>query len=266
MAGEERRLHPEVSTLSAATGRFTMSSPSLQNVPKLAREFILPEPGMALVSGDFSAVEVRIGAAYARESGLISDLRAGLDPYALIAESTWGPEFTPDDRDACKPILLGRMYGRSATSLARQQLSRNPHADFETLKKQAEEIMQNGIDARYPALRRASANLSTMVRVGMSRHRLPSGRCVTVEPAAAHKIFNAVVQGTGRELLIEAGFRLMDAELGTLWLSVHDEWVLMVPAAEAEATAARMKEVMATEFLGVPIVASTKVLGTKWGK
>jgi DNA polymerase I-like protein with 3'-5' exonuclease and polymerase domains len=74
------------------------------------------------------------------------------------------------------------------------------------------------------------------------------------------------VQGTGRELLIEAGFRLMDAELGTLWLSVHDEWVLMVPAAEAEATAARMKEVMATEFLGVPIVASTKVLGTKWGK
>lgn len=264
---EHGHLHPSVTTMRASTGRFAMSGPNLQNVPKAVRDYITAEPGMALVSADFSAIEVRVGAALAGDEALTGDLRAGLDPYMEIAKTAYGPDATRDNRNSVKPVLLGRMYGRSARSLADQMHADNPDGDYDELLATADHIMREGIDRRYPALRTASYVTGGRTRIGHIRHVLSSGRSLTVDPANAHKTFNALVQGTARELLVDAGLRLIDAGLGEhIWLSIHDEWIVMVPERQDGEAAELMSQVMATEFLGVPITVETKVLGTHWTK
>jgi DNA polymerase-1 len=263
LSSTDGRLHPSINSLKAATGRFSMSDPSLQNVPASLREYILADLGHVLVTADFSSVEMRIGAGYAGDAGLIADFVNGIDPYKLIAWATYHPH-DPDDsnvtkaeRQRAKAILLGRMYGRSAKSLAYQE---------DISEEEAQGVM-DFIYARYPNLSRFSKSLEQSVKMGLTRHTLPSGRAVVVDPTWARKAMNYLVQGTGRELMVDAGFRLCDAGYrDQLWISIHDEWIVQVPEDRAEATAQHMAEVMSTTFRGVPIVAEAHVLGAKWGK
>lgn len=257
------RLHPSINSLKAATGRFSMSDPSLQNVPADLRKFIVAPPGCVLISADYSSVEMRLGAGYSQETRLIEDFRSGVDPYRLVARAAYHPT-DPDDSTVTKPerqrakaILLGRQYGRGAASLARQEGME---------ESEAEQIMAL-IDSRYPRLGAFAKELSNRVKLGMTRIPLPSGRAVSVDPTWARKAMNFLIQGTGREILVDAGFRLTDAGFrDQLWISIHDEWIVCVPEDQAEEAARRMERAMTTEFMGVPIDAEAKLLGAVWGK
>ncbi|SHX64894.1 DNA polymerase [Mycobacteroides abscessus] len=257
------RLHPSINALKAATGRFSMDGPSMQNVPAELRGFITADPGCVLISADFSSVEMRIGAGYAQDENLVADFRNGTDPYRLVARAAYHPH-DPDDSAVTKPerqrakaILLGRMYGRGAGSLAKQ----------EGMDEAEAAAIMSLIDDRYPRLGRFSRELTRRVQYGQTRIPLPSGRAVAVDPTWARKAMNYVVQGTGRDLLVDAGFRLADAGLRQhLWMSIHDEWIVQVPENSAEQVRALMEQVMSTEFCGVPVVAEATVLGAVWGK
>lgn len=269
-ADESGRLHPNINPLKASTGRFSASGPNLQNVPKEVRKYLIAGPGKALVTADFSSIEMRVGAAYAGEENLRADYLAGLDPYREVAKLAYDTDDpTKDERDATKPILLGRMYGRGAENLARVAKSRNPDADFDDLVQQAERIMREGIDKRYPRLRQASYELGGLIRAGHTRIEFPdaSGRTISLDPSNAHKAFNARVQGAARELLVDAAFRLRRAGLGNnLWLPVHDEWVLEVEEDRAEEVKEILVTEMATTFRDVPVVVEATVLGKHWHK
>lgn len=263
LSRSDGRLHPTISSLRAATGRFAMDKPSLQNVPKDLRDYILAEPGCALVTSDFGSIEMRIGAGFAQDANLTQDFIAGLDVYRLVAHAVWHPSdadfanVTGDERQRAKAVLLGRMYGRSAKSVATQE---------GIATDEAERVMAF-IDHRYPRLGAFATDLEHRVKMGLTRLRLPSGRSVAVDPTWARKAMNYLVQGTGRELMVDAGFRLTEVGLrDNLWLSVHDEWIVNVPAARAAEVADLMQRTMATTFMGVPVVAESKVLGAHWGK
>lgn len=263
MSEADGKLHPTINTLKAATGRFSMDNPSMQNVPADLRRFIIPPPGFVLVTADYSSVEMRVGAGCSGETTLIADFRAGVDPYRLVAHAAYHPN-DPDDsnvtkqeRNRAKAILLGRMYGRGVASLARQE-----GMDEEEAKR-----IMSLIDHRYPRLAVFGKSLERAVKFGRTRIPLPSGRAVVVDPTYARKAMNYVVQGIGRELMVDAGLRLQESGFAEyLWMSIHDEWIVCVPADQAEEAAARMVAVMNTEFEGVPVVAEATILGDHWGK
>jgi hypothetical protein len=54
--------------------------------------------------------------------------------------------------------------------------------------------------------------------------------------------------------------------LDHLWLPVHDEIIVFVPAADTLEVARVMEAVMASDFMGVPITATATILGERWHK
>lgn len=262
------RIHASLNPLRASTGRWSSSNPNLQNVPKALRPFIIPRPGYVLVSVDFASVEVRLGGALSGDARMLADLKAGLDPYLEVAKAAFGTETpTKEQRDAMKPVLLGRMYGRGERSIADAWQVGEPDTPYDDLLARAKRLSCEGIDARYPGLKVAAAAAKARVAAGNVRIQLPSGRSLSKSPAMAKDAFNALVQGAGRDELVDAGIRLADAGFAdNLWLCIHDEWVLEIPDTDVDATVKRITDIMATTFNGVPIDADAKVLGTHWGK
>lgn len=97
------------------------------------------------------------------------------------------------------------------------------------------------------------------VAAGNVRIQLPSGRALSKSPAMAKDAFNALVQGAGRDELVDAGIRLADAGFAdNLWLCIHDEWVLEIPDTDVEATVERITSIMATTFNGCPSTPTRK--------
>lgn len=263
------RIFPIIDPSGSATGRMTMKDPSLLNVPNRERRFLIADPGHVFVSGDLKAVEVRLAGAFAGDPQMIQDLRDGKDPYGVVAQEVYGPDFTPAQRNACKPVLLGRMYGRAAESIAQQQVSEDPkNRDYATELATAKQIVA-GIDNRWRELHLAGGRERAKVWMGASRVVLPTGRGVLVDVAFSADALNALVQGTGRELLVESGLLLLDMgyDPNALWLAVHDEWVLHVPEDQAEKAVRDLETVLKRpDFMGVPIECEVGVIGPVWGK
>lgn len=265
-ADEEGFIHPSMNPLGSSTGRITTHQPSMLNVPADKRDYIIAEPGYVFVQADLSAVEVRIGGGEARDEKMHADLAAGEDPYSIVAREAFGENYTKADRNACKPILLGRMYGRSAKSLAYQQHVANPDTDEVVLEREATRIMK-AIDKRWRDLQGAAYREAAITKAGRTRVQLDSGRCISLDLVGARDTFNAIVQGTGREILVTAAMRLI--EMGyeeNLWLCIHDEWILHVPEERAEQARIDLAKAMTMTYKGIPIITEAQILGKKWRK
>lgn len=76
-----------------------------------------------------------------------------------------------------------------------------------------------------------------------------------------------MVQGAARDLFADSLLRIANAGLASrLWLVVHDEVIVSVPACEAEVVAGQVKDLLSDDFLGIPITAEAKILGGRWGR
>ncbi|MEX3736970.1 DNA polymerase [Mycolicibacterium porcinum] len=261
------RMYPAIDSHGSTTGRLTMSTPSLLNVPAHMRRFIIPRDGYTLIAGDLKAIEVRVGGGHAGDSTLIADLQAGRDPYGVVAELVFGDNYTKADRNAVKPVLLGRIYGRQPESVATQRCNEDPTRDYDTELALAYRIIA-GIDSRWSELHRAGARLKARVQSGCTRIKLPSGRSIPVDPTHAKDALNALVQGSARDLLVDAGLRLLDMGYppNSLLLAVHDEWVMEVPDDQVERACSDLETALTTTFMGVPVDCEVGVLGRHWGK
>jgi DNA polymerase-1 len=266
------RVHGDISTLEAKTGRFSVSRPSLQNIPKkgAVRECLVADPGTVLISADFSSIEMRVAAAVVQEAVLLEMYCTPLpknatlrqkrerDPYWKVAWAAYGDDATEDQRDSVKSIVLGKMYGGGAETLADGAGLSVP---------QVREILAK-YDVTYPRLKSwAKENLHPLCRNGIPGWHLETGRWQTIDPTRHYAALNMAIQGTARDLLIEAMFRLEDAGLGDfMLLPIHDELIFQVPEAEAADIRDRIIEAMTTTFLDVPIVAEADILGKRWTK
>ncbi|MCA9240502.1 MAG: hypothetical protein KDA37_09895, partial [Planctomycetales bacterium] len=256
------RLHPTFGTLDARTGRFASRDPNVQNFPADMRKFVVAEPGMTLIDADFSAVEVRIAAAFAEDAALTETFRSGGDPYAAAAEAAWGA--APDaatakaNRTRAKPLLLGHIYGRGPKKIATALGITIAEA----------RVLQQRMTAAMPDMPRYIAAARGTAAGGDGATRITGGRVVQVHPCTQfNSSVNSIVQGSGRELLVDALLALEAAGLGdSLWLPVHDEWVLQVPESDADALCALLAEAMTRQVGAVPIVAEAKVMGREWQK
>ena len=72
-ADSEGRVHPEIKTLGARTGRMSIVNPALQTLKKsdpVLRGCFVAEPGMTLISADFAQIEIRVAAALSGDTML----------------------------------------------------------------------------------------------------------------------------------------------------------------------------------------------------
>jgi DNA polymerase-1 len=276
---ETGRIHATFNQTVAATGRLSSADPNLQNIPirtpegRRIRAAFIAEPGNLLLSADYSQIELRVLAHLSQDPTLIDTFRRGEDVHDRTSREIFGAlSAVPRDeqRRISKMVNYALLYGKGSFTLAK---------DIGVSRKEAERFIE-AYFARYPKVRAfidgtiAKARESGHVRTLLGRlRRLPDLRSKNfpVRAEAERQAMNTPVQGSAADLIkkamVDLHRELRERKMRSrLILQIHDELLLEVPEAEAEAARALVKEVMEGALkLDVPLVADAR-LGKNWAE
>jgi DNA polymerase-1 len=251
------RVHTSYALAATTTGRLSSSEPNLQNIPvrneagrKIRRAFIAGK-GHALISADYSQIELRLLAHVADIKQLKQAFADGIDIHAMTASEMFGvpvKDMPGEVRRRAKAINFGIIYGISAFGLA-NQLSIPREEAGAYIRKYFERFP--GIRAYMDSAKkqaRADGYVTTIFgrkchfpRINASN---PSERAFNERAA-----INAPLQGSAADIIRRAMIRMDDAlakaKLNAMMLlQVHDELVFETPLAEVEATRKLVAKVM----------------------
>jgi len=271
------RVHTNYGQTTAVTGRLASNDPNLQNIPirtpegRRIREAFLAPPGCAIVSADYSQIELRIMAHVSEDRGLLDAFARGEDIHRATAAEIFGRaagEVTAEERRYAKTINFGLIYGMSAFGLA-QQLG---------LERATAQAYIDSYFARYPGVARYMASTRQQAReqgyvetVFGRRLWLPEIRSSNQarRSGAERAAINAPMQGTAADLIKLAMIAVqgwIDGERvpARLIMQVHDELVFEVPEGELSRVRAELPKLMAgVASLRVPLVVDIGV-GKNW--
>lgn len=274
------RVHTSFNQTVTATGRLSSSDPNLQNIPVRTEEGravrALFEPGEgydALLSVDYSQIELRILAHMSGDATLIDAFRSGQDVHARTAAEVFGVPLdavTGEQRRRAKAVNFGIVYGLSDFGLAR---------DLGIGRKEAAGYIERYFE-RYHGVRAfldkivADAHANGYVTTLYGRRRdLPAlnSRNFMQRSFAERMAMNTPIQGTAADLIKIAMIRAYDALCAAnvqsrILLQVHDELVLEVVEAEVEAVTEILRTAMsgAAELL-VPLAVDVHI-GKNWAE
>ena len=121
------RIRTQFKVHGTETGRLSSSDPNLQNIPQLIgpmfkNAFVAP-PGRKLVEGDYSQLELRVGAWYSKDPAYTQAFIDGVDIHASVAAQVYNipiEQVTHEQRHFAKFYNFGLPYGRGWKSIADQ--------------------------------------------------------------------------------------------------------------------------------------------------
>ncbi len=254
------RARPTVYTLGTDTGRMSCVRPNLQQLPRegWVRACITADPGQLMIGADFSGVEIRVAAALSQDPTLLQFLAEDRDLHGEIALQVWGPDpaasaekgvptASKANRYTAKRLVFGRLYGGGIATLSMQA----------GVSQDVGQRVIDTLDALTPGLTAWSGNIRDAVKQGRTQFQSYSGRIIHLPRDYPHKAPNYCIQGTARELLVDALVRWQGTRWGTATLlPVHDELDIFVPEADAAEATAELIRCMQTELYGVAIVST----------
>jgi DNA polymerase-1 len=271
------RIHTSYNQTVTATGRLSSSDPNLQNIPirteegRLIRQAFVPRAGWALVSADYSQIELRILAHCSEDEILINAFLKDEDIHTRTACEVF--QISPDAlsnelRRQAKAINFGIIYGMSAFGLSKQ---------LEISQKMAQTYIDHYF-ARYRGVKRfmdhtiaeARKTMRTSTLLGRIR-LLPDIQSSNniIRQAAERTAINTPIQGSAADLIKVAMIKMDDALRGkklesAMLLTVHDELVFEVPPAELDEVARLIKDIMEGVWqLKVPLKINIET-GKNW--
>lgn len=218
------RIRTDFKPHGTVTGRYSSSNPNLQQIPKEStkpwngsvKDCFMPEEGYELWEYDYSQLEFRLSASYAREPKLLDafndDSRDIFDEMSLDLGLP---------RQDCKTLTYSIMYGAGANRIMDV---------FGKTQSQAKDMIRAWYD-NYPGIRKVSeqtkaaamANGKVEIWSGRFRHfQFPKSE--------AHKAFNSKIQG-GAADLVKTSMNRIHRELPELRmvLQVHDALWFEIP-------------------------------------
>lgn len=233
---------------STLTGRFSSSSPNLQNIPKenKIRRIFIARKGCKLLSADYSQVELRILSNIADVPELKAALLRGEDLHNITAAQVFETNnVTKELRNKAKAINFGIIYGISAFGLARQ---------LNILKEEANSYIEKYF-ARYPGIKEYMETVKTEVRKNGYIKTMLGRRCyieninspnAILRSIAERSAINAPIQGTAADIIRKAIIKLsLDEEITNyLSLQIHDELVFEIPENRVSVIAEKIKNIM----------------------
>ena len=262
--GRFGRVHPELNLLRARTGRFSCSSPNLQQIPSrdpeyssLCRSLFVPEEGDKWFSLDFSNQEGRLQVHYAHLLGCEGgsalkvefDNNPNLDMHQKVAD------MASITRTEAKTINLGLSYGMGIDKLATSLGVKKPAAEF--------------LRGKYNDLAPFLSDLNDKCKKAMAKKgyiKTLGGRHSHVDPPCQvdgelrtfeYKALNKLIQGSAADMTIECMINAHRAGLPVLF-PVHDSLELSGTREQA----LLLKHIMETSVeLSVPMIAEGNLDG-----
>lgn len=229
----ESRIHPSFNLTNVVSGRTSCQNPNLQQVPRTKdiRGLFAGSPGTVLFEADYSQLELRIAAHYAKEKTMIKIYQENGDIHTETARIlTGGREPTKEERGKAKAVNFGFLYGMMAKKFVEYAFN-----SYGVKFSPAEaEQYRNAFFAKYSRLlpwHKEQEYLCEM-QGGVSNlfgrfRKLPDiySQNKWEKAGAARRAINTPVQGSGSDLLISAATQI-NRELGKegvkIGATVHD--------------------------------------------
>lgn len=210
----------------AVTGRLTCDKPNLQQIPKDSpkrwngklKKAFTGDSGYSLFKGDYSQLEFRLAAAYAKDQALIAifnnEKRDVFDEMSSALEMS---------RFNTKTLNYTLQYGGGVRRIMNV---------FGVTSQRAKEIRDNYYET-YPLLKKVSDRAADRCRQQGYVTMWSGRRRHFAEPEMhAHKAFNSVCQGGAADIVERAMTRLDKAGLNNdecrMLLQIHDEVVFEI--------------------------------------
>ena len=275
---KDGRIHTHFQQTVAATGRLSSTGPNLQNIPVRTEEgrrirdcFTVGKGYVALLTADYSQIEMRIMAHLSHDEKLLAAFASGEDLHATVAGLVFGvkpSEVDPEMRRQMKAMSYGLAYGLSSYGLS-AQLDISPPA--------AQQLMDTYFE-RFGGIR---DYLKTVVedarKVGytetiMGRRRyLPDLMHDNRQrrEVAERMALNAPIQGSAADIIKLAMLNVQaaieqESLKSRLLLQIHDELILEVVAGEEQTVSELVKREMGAAYpLRAPLDVNAG-LGLTW--
>ncbi|CAL9286984.1 DNA polymerase I [Streptomyces sp. SudanB25_2051] len=272
------RIHTTFNQTVAATGRLSSTDPNLQNIPvrtdegrAIRRGFVVGEGFDALMTADYSQIELRVMAHLSEDEGLIEAFTSGEDLHTTVASQVFGVDKSAVDaemRRKIKAMSYGLAYGLSAFGLS-QQLNIEA-AEARALMDTYFERFGGVRDYLRRVVDEARATGYTETMLGRRRY-LPDLNSDNRQrrEMAERMALNAPIQGTAADIvkvaMLKVDRALTEARLTSrMLLQVHDEIVLELAPGERERVEEIVRREMASAVeLRAPLDVSVGV-GPDW--
>ncbi len=234
-----------------ATGRISCTEPNLQNIPirqelgRRLRQAFVAEEGHVLVGADYSQIELRILAHLSGDEELIDAFNRGDDIHKLTASRVLGVPFdevTLEQRTRAKAVNFGVIYGMSSFGLSENlNISRKEAEDYIQDYFRIHEKVKDYMDGQIALCRSRGYSTTLLGR----RRAIPEIHASnhTLRQFGERLAMNSPIQGTAADI-IKIAMNLVYRDLreacpdAKLILQVHDELIIEVPEADAEAVQA----------------------------
>lgn len=271
------RIHTTYNQNVAATGRLSSDNPNLQNIPiktiegKKVRKGFIAAPGKLLFSADYSQVELRLLAHFAKDQTMIEAFQQGIDIHTRTAAEVLNipiDEVTTEYRSMAKAVNFGLMYGQSSFGLARNLgINRNQAKDYISMYFTRFSSVKGYLDS----LKELAEKVGYAETFYGRKRQLPDIRSQnrTIKSVAERVAVNSPIQGTAADIIKLAMIKLhqeiLDRKLHTqMIMQVHDELIFEVPEDELEIVQEMVPRVMeGVVHLSVPLKVETGV-GVNW--
>jgi DNA polymerase-1 len=274
------RVHSNFNQYGAKSGRFTSSSPNLQQQPSKFgewRSIYTAPPGTKIITADYSQIELRILGQVANEPEYINAYSSGEDLHKLTASKIFKiplDEVQKKQRSIAKTVNFGIAYGMWSQGLQKKLQS----AGIEITVDEAEQIIR-GYYKSYPMV---TAYLNNVSEEGLKNLEIrnKAGRLMKFNPPADEREKGSIkresknlpIQSLCADMIKVAManiFNAVDTDKVKFINTVHDELVFQCPEELAEEVAQVVKEEMEKAgkvyLKDMPCVAEVTI-GNMWEK
>lgn len=264
------KVHTTFNQALTATGRLSSANPNLQNIPirsergkEIRKAFVPSDRDGAIVSADYSQIELRLMAHMSGDKSLIEDFNHGKDIHAATAAKIFKESIesvTRVQRSMAKTANFGIIYGISPFGLAqRMGISRS----------ESKAIIEEYFNS-YPGVKEYINNMISKagkegyVETVFGRRRyLPdiNSKNATVRGFNERNAVNAPLQGSAADIIklamVELFKRFKKENIKSkIVLQVHDELIIDAIGTEVERVKEIVTDVMENVVkLSVPLVA-----------
>lgn len=235
---EDGRIHARFAPLNTGTGRFSCSSPNLQQVPRESyiRDVFIAGPGNELVAFDVNAMELRVASCVpiANECLMQQAFRDGLDLHTLTGHLMFGipmEEVSKEQRQRSKSCNFSLLFGSGPQGLKDYFAASGITISFD----EATEFRRAWL-AAYPAMAEWHRKAKWECEKGEVRMVDGRRRWLVGEQAKPTVWLNNLVQGTAASIVKQTMIGVWPRlPKGARFVAqVHDELIVEAPEGAGE--------------------------------